>query len=135
MMVFWKKTILFYLGGMIYTGIELLWRGRSHWSMFLLGGTCFLGLGRIRRSPLSLPKRIVMAAVMVTALELLTGLMVNREFRVWDYRKMPLNFRGQICLPFFFLWMPLCLVGMGIYGWLDKRLTFFPSIVHALCKT
>ncbi len=123
-MRFWKKSLLFYLGGMIYTGIELLWRGRSHWSMFLLGGTCFLALGRIRRLRISVFRRMLLAAVMVTALELLTGLTVNREYRVWDYRRMPLNFKGQICLPFFFLWMPLCLMGMWIYGVLDKWLTF-----------
>jgi uncharacterized membrane protein len=68
--------------------------------------------------------RILLAALMVTVLELATGLAVNREYRVWDYRRMPLNFRGQICLPFFFLWMPLCMVGMWVYGWLDKWLTF-----------
>jgi uncharacterized membrane protein len=123
-MRFWKKTLLFYLGGMIYTGIELLWRGRSHWSMFLLGGTCFLGLGQVRKLPIRPTLRILLAALMVTVLELATGLAVNREYRVWDYRRMPLNFRGQICLPFFFLWMPLCMVGMWVYGWLDKWLTF-----------
>ena len=123
-MMFWKKSLLFYLGGMIYTGIELLWRGRSHWSMFLLGGTCFLGLGQVRKLPLSPVGRTVLAAVMVTVLELLTGLAVNRQYRVWDYRRMPLNYRGQICLPFFLLWMPLCMVGMALYGRLDKLLTF-----------
>jgi uncharacterized membrane protein len=123
-MVFWKKSLLFYLGGMIYTGLELLWRGRSHWSMFLLGGTCFLGLGRLRRLHIPMIFRMLLAAVMVTLLELGAGLLVNREYRVWDYRRMPLNFKGQICVPYFFLWMPLCLVGMWIYGGLDKWLTF-----------
>ena len=123
-MRFWKKSLLFYLGGMIYTGIELLWRGRSHWSMFLLGGTCFLALGQIRKLPVPRAWRMLLAAVMVTVLELGTGLMVNREYGVWDYRRMPLNFKGQICVPYFFLWMPLCLVGMWVYGRLDKLLTF-----------
>ena len=35
------------LGGMIYVLIELMWRGYSHWSMFLLGGICFIALGLI----------------------------------------------------------------------------------------
>ncbi len=126
-MLFWKKTFLFYMGGMIYTGIEILWRGRSHWSMFLLGGTCFLGLGQVRKLPICPTLRTLLAALMVTVLELATGLAVNREYRVWDYRRMPLNFRGQICLPFFFLWIPLCMVGMWVYGWMDKRLTFIKN--------
>lgn len=123
-MRFWRKSLLFYLGGMIYTGLELLWRGRSHWSMFLLGGTCFLGLGQFRKLPIPRAWRMLLAALMVTVLELGTGLIVNREYRVWDYRRMPLNFKGQICVPYFFLWMPLCLVGMWLYGWLDQLLTF-----------
>ena len=35
------------LGGLIYVFIELMWRGYSHWSMFLLGGVCFIALGLI----------------------------------------------------------------------------------------
>ena len=30
------------LGGTLYYAVELLFRGYSHWSMFLLGGFCFL---------------------------------------------------------------------------------------------
>ena len=44
-MKFWKQAMLFYLGGCAYMGLELLWRGRSHGSMFLLGGFCFLLIG------------------------------------------------------------------------------------------
>ena len=47
---------------------------------------------------------------MVTALELVTGLVVNRwlGLNVWDYSNLPMNFLGQICLPYFLLWVPLC---------------------------
>ena len=44
----WKKNCaLFVLGGAGYVGLELAWRGRSHISMFLAGGVCFLLLGRL----------------------------------------------------------------------------------------
>ena len=42
-----KYLALGTLGGMIYVLIELMWRGYSHWSMFLLGGICFIALGLI----------------------------------------------------------------------------------------
>ena len=115
-MKFWKAAVLFYLGGTAYMTTELLWRGRSHGSMFLLGGLCFALLGRLHRkmprTPLAL--KVVLGTAMVTALELITGLLVNREFAVWDYRALPYNFQGQICLNYSLLWMPLTLFGMWL---------------------
>ena len=43
----WRYSVLWYLGGMAYTGMELLWRGWSHSSMFAAGGTCFLLIGHL----------------------------------------------------------------------------------------
>lgn len=121
---FWKRCMLFYLGGMLYTGLELLWRRRSHGSMFALGGLCFLLIGRVEKSRLHPAARAVTEAGAVTALELGCGLLVNRRFRVWDYRRLPMNFRGQICLPFSLLWIPVCMVGAAIYRRVDRLLTF-----------
>lgn len=114
-MKLWKRSVLFYLGGTAYMTLEFLWRGRSHPSMFLLGGVCFLAIGGISRIRLPLSLRLVVCSVVITALELLTGLLVNRDFGVWDYRQMPLNFLGQICLPFSLLWVPVSLAGMHLY--------------------
>ena len=57
---------------------------------------------------------------MITAVELVTGLLVNRDFRVWDYRTLPGNFKGQVCLPFSLLWIPLSMLGMELYGLAEK---------------
>ena len=66
-MKFWKQILYFYLGGMAYAGLELLWRGRSHGSMFLLGGLCFLLLGTLRRLvKISLIFRLMIGAACVT---------------------------------------------------------------------
>ena len=123
-MKFWKKLMLFYLGGMIYCALELLWRGWSHGSMFLLGGLCFLLLGKLGRvpSPLPLLPRALVGAMVVTMLELGCGLLVNRSYQVWDYRHMPLNFHGQICLPFVGLWIPVSLLAFYVYDRLEYRL-------------
>lgn len=47
---------LFTLGAAGYSAIELLWRGRTHWSMGLTGGVCVLAMhhvnGRMQGRPL-----------------------------------------------------------------------------------
>ena len=117
MVLIWKLCFLFYLGGMCYAGLELLWRGFSHWSMFVLGGICFVLVGNLKRlrPGKRLPARLTEAALLITLLELGCGLLVNRSYRVWDYRNMPLNVFGQICLPFTLLWIPVSFVAMVLY--------------------
>lgn len=121
---FWKKAILFTVGGLGYVGLELLWRGWSHYSMFLAGGCCFLLLGGLNRAEprLPLPARILAGAGIITVVELAAGLLFNREYQVWDYRGMPFNYYGQICLPFFLLWLPIGAGAMVLYDVLDCRL-------------
>lgn len=118
----WRNCFLFCLGGGLYAALELLYRGRTYGSMFLLGGGCFLLLGRLRRLPLSWPTLTILGALAITAGELATGLAVNRDFAVWDYRGLPANFMGQICLQFSLLWMPLSLLAMLMYGAVEEKL-------------
>ena len=121
-MKLWKQSVLFYLGGAAYMTLEFLWRGRSHGSMFLLGGGCFLALGQLRRLKLPLPALSVLGSGVVTGLELLAGLTVNRDHAVWDYSAMPLNFRGQICAPYSLLWVPVSLAGILLYAQAERRI-------------
>ena len=122
-MVFWKNCVLFYLGGGGYVCLELLWRGRSHGSMFFLGGVCFWVIGAIRRlKKVCLSVKLLLSAGAVTVLELLTGLSVNRDYSVWDYRSLPYHYRGQICLLYSLLWLPVCLLGMMLHRLAENRL-------------
>ena len=114
-MQFLKKSLLFFIGGSGYVGLELLWRRRSHGSMFLAGGSCFLLLGRLSRKKLPLPVKSAAGAGVITGVELLTGLLFNRDYSVWDYRQLPFNYQGQICLPYTLLWAPLSLGAMALY--------------------
>ena len=116
-----KKGALFCVGGAGYVGLELLWRGWSHRSMFFAGGICFLLLGQIDKSDLPLPVRCVAGSAAITAVELAAGLLVNRSYAVWDYRELPGNFLGQICLPYSLLWLPIGLAGQYLYRLLDKK--------------
>ena len=117
-----KNALLFCLGGGAYTVLELLWRGWSHVSMFLTGGLCFLLLGGLEKAKprLPLPLRMLPGAGIITMLELAAGLIVNRDYAVWDYRGQPGNFLGQICPVFCLLWVPVALLAMTLYRLADR---------------
>ena len=100
-----RTCTLFSAGGCGYVGLEMLWRGYSHYSMFFAGGCCFMLLGKLQKSgKFSLSQRALAGTGVITGVELLTGLIANRDFHVWDYRRMPVNFMGQICLGYTALW-------------------------------
>ena len=120
-----KKTVFlgrFALGGAAYVGLELLWRGRSHPSMFVAGGTCFLLIGQLNRALRHIPLllRAVAGAGIVTVVELCVGLLVNRNFEVWDYRDQTGNFLGQICPMFTLLWIPVSLMALFLHEKLQR---------------
>ena len=116
-MEFFHKIGMFLAGGTGYVLLELLWRGRSHISMFFAGGVCFLLLGLLNhaRPRLPLALRCLVGAGIVTVVELGVGLLANRDYTIWDYRQMPVNFHGQICLVSSLLWIPVSLMGMGLH--------------------
>jgi len=121
----WKEAVIFYLGGMFYCLTELLWRGWTHGSMFLLGGLCFYVVGGLdRRFKISILTQIVAGALIVTFFEFWTGMLVNRVMglNVWDYSHLKFNLLGQICLPFTLLWMPLCLIAIFCENYLRHAL-------------
>ena len=107
----------------MYIALELLWRGHSHWTMFILGGICFVALGFINEVlPWDMPlwKQSLIGACIITALEFVTGCVVNLwlGLGVWDYSHMKGNILGQICPQFFLLWLPVSLSGIVLDDWL-----------------
>ena len=121
-----KYLFLFDVGGLLYVMIELIWRGHSHWTMFILGGLCFIYLGLINEvlhweTPLWL--QILIGATGITILEFVTGYIVNLclGWYVWDYSDMPGNFLGQICPQYFVLWLPVALIGIVLDDWIRYR--------------
>lgn len=112
-----KLSLLFLMGGMIYFAIELVFKGDSHVSMFIVGGLAFLLIGGINNYfdyDMPLVQQMLCGAVIITFLELVSGLIVNvwLELGVWDYSNVPLNFMGQICLKFFLIWYFLSPAGI-----------------------
>lgn len=114
--------LLFLLGGCIYYSFEIIFRGFSHWSMFILGGLALwfcTWQGMILEWMEPLWKQVLYCIIFVTSLEFVTGLIVNKAFHwnVWDYSDQPLQLFGQICVPFMIIFSGLCLIGifLGAY--------------------
>ena len=112
-----KYEFLFFVGATIYVIIENLYRGYSHWTMFLLGGICFIALGLINEViPWDMPLLLQMfiGGVIITVLEFITGCVVNiwLGWNVWDYSELPFNLWGQISLFSSIVWVGLSLVGI-----------------------
>ena len=112
-----KYIFLGVIGGGIYYNLELIWREHSHWTMFLLGGICFIALGLINEllswdTPLI--SQMVIGSLIITTLEFLTGCVVNLwlGWNVWDYSNLPYNLLGQISLFSSIGWIGLSLVGI-----------------------
>mgnify|MGYP002552518128 CR=1 FL=1 len=103
---------LFIIGAAGYGAIELLWRGFTHWTMLLAGGTWFMMYYKLCEDEKNMPlfAKCFFGALIITCVELIFGTVVNVALRwnVWDYSGIPINFYGQICLPFFVLWYILC---------------------------
>lgn len=127
----YKYVTLLLVGGGLYGLLELAWRGRSHWTMFLLGGICFISLGLINEViPWDMPlwQQIFIGACIVTGLEFLAGCIINiwLGWAVWDYSGLPGNILGQICPQFFILWLPVALIAILLddqlrYRWFGEE--------------
>lgn len=118
-----KYLFLFVAGGLLYNLVELFYRGWTHWTMFFLGGLCFVCLGAINEViPWDMPLwwQVAIGSCIITALEFLTGCVVNLwlGWGVWDYSQLPGNVLGQICPQFFVLWLPVALAGIILDDWL-----------------
>lgn len=97
----------FLIGAIGYPLLELAWRGRTHPSMALAGGMSTMLIHQINNSRMSLLKKALLCGAGITGIEAVCGLIWNRHHQVWDYRRMPLNWRGQVCLPFTLAWCGL----------------------------
>lgn len=118
-----KSMFLFAVGGFLYYLIEILWRGYSHISMFILGAICFLLIGLINEFytwQMPLWKQMLKASVIVTIAELAVGIILNIWFEldIWNYRDLPFNLLGQISLQYSILWFFLSLPAIILDDWL-----------------
>ncbi|MCH3965266.1 MAG: putative ABC transporter permease [Clostridium sp.] len=114
----YKDLLLIFIMGALYMVLEGLWRGWTHISMLVVGGTSAFLIGKLNEHPKFYDREMwqecVLGTFIVLALEFISGIVLNIWLRldIWDYSNVPFNLYGQICLPYALLWfmlMPLCI--------------------------
>lgn len=121
--ILFKYAVLFIIGGAAYCGVEMLWRGYTHWTMFLVGGICFVFCGSINEFfdwDMLIWKQMLICTAGITVIEFLSGVIINIVFKlnVWDYSNLPFNILGQVCLLFAVLWFGLSFIAIVADDWL-----------------
>lgn len=77
----------------------------------------------------------ITSTILVTALEWLTGFILERVFhnKWWDYSNMPLNLNGYVCLLFSLIWGIACVLIVDfIHPVIHKLLLYIPVIVGVI---
>ena len=102
----------FLIGAVGYCLLEILWRGYTHPSMGIAGGLSLIGICYINKLNKSRIFRAFLASLLITAIEFVFGFVLNILLRlqIWDYRALPFDFMGQICIPFSAIWFILSYV-------------------------
>lgn len=83
--------------------------------MALAGGVSLAGLKALCPLTLHWPlwKAGLLGSAGITLLEYRLGRRFNRRHQIWDYRRMPLNVRGQVCPQFSVAWWGLSAAVLG----------------------
>ena len=126
-MKFLKNLLIFSIFGLTYGLIEILWRGYTHPSMVIVGGSCGLLIGLLneRNKKMNLLLQMVEGMVIVTVLEFVSGIILNLYLglNVWDYSNMRFNLLGQVCPQFCIAWFFLSYFVIRIDDLLRKTIT------------
>ncbi len=107
--IFLKYLFLFGVGGGAYVAIELIFRGKTHWTMAIVGGICFILCGLLNEIfswQSTIWYQMLVCSLIITTVEFVSGVILNiyLGLEIWDYSNVPFNVLGQICLPFTVLW-------------------------------
>ena len=120
-----RYSIFFIIGAIGYAGIEIIWRGYTHWTMALAGGICFIIFSIVAEgfSESNILTRAILCAIGITLVELVFGFIFNRllGMGIWDYSDMPFNLFGQICPLFSLFWVGLALLFLPLARSINER--------------
>ena len=120
--------ILWFILGLFYAAIEILFRGYTFIEMVWIGGLCGAIVGLLNQFSIFTARRIWQQSLFGTfvtlLIEFLSGYFYNIRLHLdlWDYSKMPFNFMGQICLSTAVGWFFLMPFAIYIDDWLRFRL-------------
>ncbi len=120
-----QYSLVYLIGAVLYSMIEILWRGTTHWTMAITGGLCFLLLHLINMKLVRLNfwGKCLLGALTITVVEFSVGCLVNLTLRwnVWDYSGYAGNLLGQACLFYSCMWFLLSMPGFWLSTFLETR--------------
>ena len=110
---FYTYLIVALTGGTGYCLIEILYRGRLS-SFYYIN----------QKYEMSFWLKCLVGMLIITGVELLFGLIFNIILKehVWDYSGVPLNFLGQVCVPFSLLWFALSGVAFKVIDTVQENI-------------
>lgn len=123
------SMLLWFWGGTVYYLLEVVYKTatghpeRISWTMLVVAILLTVPVERCGAElPWSCPLwlQAVACATLVTAVELVAGLILNvwLGLGVWDYSQLPGNLWGQICPQFAAVWWVICLVFIPVFDWM-----------------
>ena len=117
--------LTFIIGGLSYALIELLYRGRTDISMFILAGCCSVvmaGLNNIFSYNMPFELQVLISSFACIAGEYLVGITLNQNFTIWDYRGMWGTFAsGQLNIFYCLAWVALSIFGIPMLDYVEWR--------------
>nr|DAH27672.1 MAG TPA: putative ABC-transporter type IV [Caudoviricetes sp.] len=124
---FLHTLILLIIGGCIYMGVELLYRGYTHWTMGIVGGLCFVAVGLLNEElpwHMCFETQMLYGGAMITCVEFVAGCVLNLwlHLNIWNYNQLPGNILGQVCPQFAAIWVALSAAIIPLDDWLREKL-------------
>ena len=114
-----KYILIFLVGGFGYGLLEILFRGFTHWSMIITGGSALLILYLINLALPNTPTilKAFIGALSITIIEFSVGIIVIKvfSFGVWDYTGSPGNILGIITPSFSLIWFMISLIMISVF--------------------
>lgn len=126
--LFCRFIILWFVMGICYALIEILFRGFTFLQMIWIGGLCGVLVGLLNEFSAFKTSRIWQQSLIGTGItlviEFVSGYICNIRLRehLWDYSRVPLNFMGQICLRTAIAWFFLMPLAIYVDDWLRWKL-------------
>ncbi len=129
---FAENLIVFLAGGLIYSMIEICFRGFTHWCMTLTGGFCLLMMYRHYAADPDedMLWKCLYGCFVITSAELAVGCVVNLllGWNVWDYSVQPFNLFGQICVMYSAFWFMISVPAAGLCQLFQRKFEEFEKL-------
>ena len=125
-----EYAVIFLLGGVIYSAVEVVTRGFTHWSMTIAGGICLMIIYHhfLTHPDDGILSHCLFGMITITSVEFVFGVIFNMilGWNVWDYSNMYLNFMGQICPSFSAAWFLISVPAVMICEAVRSRIGTVP---------